>query len=106
MFTFTKLRSGQWGIKGDAAAAVVGARVPVMKKSGRTSEVEIARVLWQGATESGEVAICAIVAEERPARGRRPSAPPPAAPQGHDYGMSQAQEDAGFDASYADERMF
>ncbi len=45
---WTKLRSGEWGVKGPAAALQPGAVVEVHKKDGSTSQATVRRVLWTG----------------------------------------------------------
>lgn len=62
--TFTKLRSGDWGVRAPVGVAV-GDTIRVAKKSGGTTSVTVAKVLWRGDTE----ALCAIGARrEMPAR--------------------------------------
>lgn len=63
--TFTKLRSGAWGVKGHNLAS--GRIVRVTKRSGESQMVTIDRVMWHDA--SG-LAIASIAAD-RPASARR-----------------------------------
>lgn len=61
--TFTKLRSGDWGVKGTSLAS--GQAVTITKRDGSTSTVTIDRIIW---TES-DVSIASIKAD-RPASTR------------------------------------
>lgn len=45
--TYTKLRSGEWGIR-IAGSTTVGASVVVAKKSGERKTETVARIVWQG----------------------------------------------------------
>ena len=60
--SYTKLRSGNWGIRINGAAQA-GDRVTVTTKAGATKSETIARVIWAG----NGVAICAIIDRARPA---------------------------------------
>jgi hypothetical protein len=59
--TYTKLRSGEWGVR-VLGSARDGQTVGVVKKSGERKTETIARVLWSGRdSRTGEqVALCAI----------------------------------------------
>jgi hypothetical protein len=67
--TYTKLKSGTWGIRVLSAAKPSGS-IAVRKASGETKMVTIDRVIWSGADKkTGEtVHLCSIVAEP-PSRG-------------------------------------
>src|SRR5690606_17397822 len=64
MATFTKLRSGNWGVRVKGTAAV-GQSVTVQKKDGSTKTVTVSAVVWQG----NGVTLCAIDSD-RPQRSR------------------------------------
>ena len=68
--TYTKLRSGEWGIR-LIGRATEGQMVSVAKKSGETKSETIARVVWTGRdSRSGEsVSLCAIGSTRSPQRG-------------------------------------
>ena len=55
MNTYTKLKSGEWGIRVQGSARV-GERVTVTKKSGESKMETIGKVIWSG----NGVTICAI----------------------------------------------
>lgn len=61
--TYTKLRSGEWGVKVNGAAKV-GDRVTVTKKDGGTKVETIAQVVFSG----NGVTLCAIRRDASPAR--------------------------------------
>jgi hypothetical protein len=65
MTTFTKLRSGSWGIKSTTPVAK-GDRVEVAKKSGERQTVTVERVVWSG----NGVWLCAIRSEPRSSGSR------------------------------------
>jgi hypothetical protein len=44
--TFTKLRSGQWGLRGSQSALQPGATIGVAKRDGSTKECVVGRVIW------------------------------------------------------------
>lgn len=46
--TYSRLRSGEWGVRGPAAKLAAGYRVTVTRRDGTTSEVVIGRILWTG----------------------------------------------------------
>lgn len=48
MVGYTKLKSGDWGVKGPADVVKAGATVTVVKKSGETRQERIGRVVWTG----------------------------------------------------------
>lgn len=52
MARWLKLRSGDWGVSGDANEIVPGETVTVTKKDGGTSTVVIDRVIWTDGTTS------------------------------------------------------
>ena len=55
MNTYTKLRSGDWGVKADGTVKS-GDSVSVTKKSGETKRETVAKVLWT----DGKTSLCAI----------------------------------------------
>lgn len=68
--TFTKLKSGNWGIRvplTNGTELAAGDTVRVVKKSGEGKDVVVDRVLWKGTDKrSGNpVALCAIVDDRR-----------------------------------------
>jgi len=70
--TYTKLRSGAWGVRGIGAAPNSGDTVTVTKKSGVTDERVIARVVWSGPSRDGAglAWIAAVEDDGGPRRGR------------------------------------
>jgi hypothetical protein len=66
--TYTKLKSGEWGIRVTEGTVTEGQTVTVTKKSGETKEEVVAKVVWSG----NGVTLCAIRASApgRPAGGR------------------------------------
>lgn len=72
--TYTKLRSGNWGIR-STSALTVGGSVRVTKKSGETKDETVGPLVW-----SGNGVWLYAIASERPSRpatrsyGRRPYA--------------------------------
>lgn len=62
MTTYTKLRDGSWGLRGDGLAA--GAKVTVTKKSGESKVETVGKVLWTG----NGVSLATIATETRAAR--------------------------------------
>jgi len=73
MTTFTRLRSGQWGIRSTEALSP-GQLIAVEKRDGTTTEVVVDRVIWT----DGRVWLAAVAAGQRRARKHAP--PPPADP--------------------------
>lgn len=61
--SFTKLRSGDWGIRVTGGVPEAGQSVVVAKRDGSSDTVSVDRVVWSGEG----VALCAIV---RRAKGR------------------------------------
>lgn len=61
MNTYTKLRSGEWGVRVDGKASA-GTSVTIVKRDGGTKTEIIARVLWTGVDKrTGRmVSLCAI----------------------------------------------
>lgn len=59
--SYTKLRSGEWGVRvqGNAKA---GETITVAKKSGETKSERIAKIVWSG----NGVTLCAIERSEAP----------------------------------------
>tara|TARA_R110002096_G_scaffold411230_1_gene611228 strand:- start:120 stop:413 length:294 start_codon:yes stop_codon:yes gene_type:complete len=76
--SFTKLKSGDWGVrvKSDAAPKS-GDNMQISKKDGSKSTVTIAEVIWHGEAEG--IYLCSIVKREPK---RRPGPEPK--PQGED----------------------
>lgn len=71
--TYTKLRTGEWGVRCAATHAVIGADITVTKKSGETKTERIRSVVWTDTT----TALVAIEKTERPAsRGSKWSRAP------------------------------
>lgn len=68
--SYTKLRTGEWGIRG--AGLTAGAKVTVVKKSGEIREEIVAKVVWTG---SDGTCLATVVPPERPARPPAPPAP-------------------------------
>ena len=67
--TFTKLKSGDWGIRTQGFVPAKGDSVDVKKKSGATQRVIVTKVVWH----DDDVAICAIKhvgRERKPAKKR------------------------------------
>lgn len=62
--TWTKLRSGAWGARGDADALTVGEQVEITTRAGKVTVATVERVVWT----DGRTAIAAL--QER-ARTRR-----------------------------------
>lgn len=62
--TYTKLKSGAWGIR-VAGAAKKGDRIAVTKKSGERKVETVTAVVWAG----DGVTLCAIDAAAAPGRG-------------------------------------
>lgn len=48
MISYTKLKSGEWGVRATGERISAGQSVSVAKKSGETRRETIGRVLWQG----------------------------------------------------------
>jgi hypothetical protein len=70
--TFSKLRSGDWGVRGPGEPPAPGSKLAVVKRDGSTSAVTVDRVVWSGhdARTDGPVWLAAIVATpRRAARG-------------------------------------
>lgn len=70
--TFTKLRSGGWGIRVEGERPQDGARVNVTKKDGSATTVVVARVIWTD--ETGKLHLAAIEDKKRSGY-RRDNAP-------------------------------
>lgn len=70
--SYTKLKSGEWGIRVEGGTPKSGERITVVKKSGETKTETIAKVVWSG----NGVVLCAIQTQEKvasyqPKAGRR-----------------------------------
>lgn len=59
--TYTKLRTGNWGIRVEGTAVTVGTSVTVRKASGETKVERVVAIVWQG----NGITLCAIGASER-----------------------------------------
>lgn len=70
--TFTKLRSGAWGLRVTGGAASPGAFLAVTKRDGTTQQVTVGEVVWQGKDEkTGQpIAICTM-AKAAPKKARK-----------------------------------
>lgn len=62
--TWTKLRSGAWGIKGAADAITEGATVTVTRKDGTEKAATVAKVVWT----DGQAAIAAVADDAQGAK--------------------------------------
>jgi hypothetical protein len=62
MATYTKLKSGEWGIR-STSTLVEGQQVIVTKKSGQAKTETVAKVIWRG----NGVTLATIVASQAPA---------------------------------------
>ena len=67
--TFTKLRNGSWGIKGDASRIVDGGLANVYKKDHTTKTVRVEKVIWT----NGSIAIASIASDRSPHTTSRPT---------------------------------
>ena len=68
--TFTRLKSGDWGIRviGPSAPSA-GSTVTVTKRNGGAQEAKVLKVLWSGPGRNGEEAhLCTIVPKRAGAR--------------------------------------
>lgn len=76
MASYTKLRSGDWGVRGEGAPPAVGDSVTVEKKSGETEVRTVSRVFWSGPSRdgSGLAWIAAVQADRAPSQPRRRTA--------------------------------
>lgn len=71
--TYRQLKDSTWGIAVEGGTVGVGATVTVTKKSGETKQETVAKVLWQGTTQSGQPGcLCAIVPTPRAFAGGEP----------------------------------
>ncbi len=75
--TYTKLRSGDWGVRGPAAHVLRGMSVTVTKRSGETKCEVVGRIIWTGQDKRTKtnVSIAEVVkqARARSPRGSRSS---------------------------------
>ena len=71
--TFSKLRSGDWGVCGPVDLLEAGSVVTVKKKSGATAEVTIKAIVW----DNGERAIASIKPKPKNQPMTIPKAPAP-----------------------------
>jgi hypothetical protein len=83
MASYTKLRTGDWGIKGNVPAPAPGDTVLVTKANGDTKTATVARVIWTG----NGVWIAAIEREPAPVQPRA-VVPQRYPAQGHGYWCS------------------
>jgi len=68
MATYTKLRSGEWGVKVQGTTEA-GKNVVVTKKNGDTKNARILKVIWT----NGKVSICAIARNNGRSNGYVPA---------------------------------
>ena len=73
MITFTKLRSGDWGVRVEGPRPVGGTEVVVAKRDGSTTKVTLGGVVWSDA----DVTLFEIQARPRRASPPRPPAAVP-----------------------------
>lgn len=66
MTTYTKLKTGEWGVRGPVAEVKAGAVVTVTKKSGEAKQETVSRILWT----DGTVALAAIGAQQSSGKRR------------------------------------
>jgi hypothetical protein len=75
--SYTKLRSGAWGVRGSGEAPAVGDAVTVTKKSGASDVRTVERVVWSGPARdgNGQAWIASVEADRAPRayRGSRRS---------------------------------
>jgi hypothetical protein len=64
--TFTKLKSGDWGLRGPVDLVKPGATVTVAKRDGTTDAKRVGRVIWSG----GGVALATIASGSSASSGR------------------------------------
>jgi hypothetical protein len=63
MASFTKLRSGAWGIRVEGTRPADGSSVNVVKKDGSATTVVVARVIWSD--DGGTLHLAAIEEKKR-----------------------------------------
>lgn len=66
--TFTKLRSGGWGVRVEGGVLPEGARVDVQRRDGSTKTVTLGRCVW--ASDDETLALYAIAGERSGSNGR------------------------------------
>jgi hypothetical protein len=68
--TYTKLRSGEWGVRVEGAKPSIGATVHVTKRDGTAKTETIGAIVWSGEG----VTLCAVASTARPTASRRTGA--------------------------------
>lgn len=66
--TYTKLRSGEWGVRVTGALPAQGSTIQVTKKDGTRNTVTVNRVEWSGTVRGVHVSMCSIKSEARGTR--------------------------------------
>lgn len=64
--TYTKLNSGEWGVRVEGARPSVGDVLDVRKRSGETKQERVAGIVWEG----NGVVLCTISAAAKRRGGR------------------------------------
>lgn len=62
--TWTKLRNGTWGARGDAGAMAAGEQIEITTRAGKVTVATVERVVWT----DGQVAIAAVAERARTRR--------------------------------------
>lgn len=90
MNSYTKLKSGAWGVRVQGTKPDAGSSVTVRTKAGAEKTETIIEVLWSGADKtSGEtVSLCSIAQRARPSNGNGNGG-------GNSYGRRYECEDCG-----------
>lgn len=71
--TFTKLKSGEYGIRAEGTLSV-GQSVTVTKRDGSTSRVVVKKILWSGRDrDTGRTVTLAAIEQDRPSNESRSS---------------------------------
>lgn len=86
--TYTKLKTGNWGIRVNSESVRDGQTVNVTKKSGESKIETISKVLWRG----NGVALCAIGETSRRSNGGYSSHPRTGCSCGSREGIIQASD--------------
>lgn len=91
---YTKLKSGEWGIRGGGEPPAPGSRVTVTKRDGSENSETVDAVLWSGEDKrSGGVAWMATVERE----GKKPQQREPKGWQPAPESKPEPYSDPGFD---------
>lgn len=70
--TYTRLRSGGWGLRGPAGSLVEGAVVGVTTKAGKPKTETVGKVFWTGEDRfngGGRISLAEIAAKVPPSNG-------------------------------------